>query len=69
MNFPLNNLTTKDNLNFFSTPKFKDIYFDKDKIKKNDNYTFDLLLKNPSLYGSKIMQTKKFKSAKNRYYK
>ena len=48
MNFPLEYLTSRTNINLFSTPKFKDTHFDKDSINKMDIYNFETILKNPS---------------------
>ena len=58
MNFPLECLTSRTNINLFSTPKFKDTHFDKDSINKIDIYNFETILKNPSNYNITKQQIK-----------
>ena len=55
MNFPLDNLTSKKNLNLFSTPKFTDIQFDKDNPNKSNFFDCESLSKDAAIYGSKNM--------------
>ena len=68
MNFPLDNLTSLENINLFSTPKFKDICFDKDNRNKNDIYNFGSITKNQSMYGSKIQHIKNIENPSKEIY-
>ena len=51
MKFPLDNLTSKENINLFSTPKFRDIQFDNESIAKNYIFKFDSISKNSPKFG------------------
>ena len=54
MNFPLNTLTSIENLNLFSTPKFRDIHLDKNNTNKSNIIQFEPISKNsPTFYGTK----------------
>ena len=53
MNFPLENLTSKENINYFSTPKFRDIKLDNEGSKKNNIFKYDQISKNSPIYGAK----------------
>ena len=54
MNFLIDNLTSIENLNFFSTPKFRDIHLDKNNTNKNNIFKFEPISKNSkNFYGSK----------------
>ena len=53
MNYQLDNLTSKQNINLFSTPKFRDNQFDKDNPNKNSFINFESLSKGAVIYGIK----------------
>ena len=59
MNFPLNNLTYKENINLFSTPKFKDIKIDNEG-KKNTGF-----FKNNSINNNSPIYVMKNQSSNN----
>ena len=58
MKFPLDNLTSKENINLFSTPKFRDILFDNDGTNKNNIFKFDSIPKNSPKFGGKNQSLK-----------
>ena len=58
MNYQLDNLTSKQNINLFSTPKFRDILFDNDGTNKNNIFKFDSIPKNSPKFGGKNQSLK-----------
>ena len=50
MNFPLNNLTYKESINLFSTPKFKDIKFDIEGSKNSSFFKNDSINNNSPIF-------------------
>ena len=65
MNFPLDNLTYKENLNFFSTPKFKEIKFDIEGQKKNVFFKNAPISKNSPIYVAKNPPTNILENTRN----
>lgn len=59
MIFPLENLTSKENINFFSTPKFRDIRFDNEGAKKNIFFNNEQVSKNSPIFLVKNQTLKK----------
>ena len=55
MIFLLDNLTSKKNLNLFSTPKFTDIQINEDNPNKSNFFNCESLSKDAGIYGSKNM--------------
>ena len=53
MNFLLDNLTSNQNINIFSTPKFRDTQLDKDNPNKNIFFNGESFSKNNTINGTK----------------